>query len=70
MALQANGAVTPLADKCIICEFTGLASSEADALNMLAGIDQVTVDDDAVIAAIAQDITDGVTPGVKSMTTV
>ena len=70
MALQANGAVTPLADKCIICEFTGLASSEADALNMLAGIEQVTVDETALLAALAQDITDGVTSPPKSMTTV
>ena len=62
MALQANGAVTPVADSCIICEFTGLASSEEDALDMLSGTEKVTFSAD-----FATNIADG---DVKSMTTV
>ena len=44
MALQASATTTPTAvsDECFICEFTGFAASEADALAMLAGTNAVT----------------------------
>ena len=41
VALQAS-ATTPVTDECFICEFTGFAATEDDALDMLSGKEALT----------------------------